>query len=62
MVRGGRAVTALSESAMVPGMREVCEAEGFPPLPLVEIRVERSRAKESAELRELERLFAAGLA
>jgi len=62
MVRGGRAVTALAESAMLPGMREVGEAEGFPPLPLVEIRVERSRAKESAELRELEQLFAAGLA
>jgi len=62
IVRGGRAVTAIAESALVPGMQEVGEADGFPPLPQIEVRVERCRAKDSDELRALEAIFAARLA
>jgi DNA-binding transcriptional LysR family regulator len=57
IVRGGRAVTAIAESALVPGMHEVGEADGFPSLPQIEVRVERCRAKDSAELQDLERMF-----
>jgi DNA-binding transcriptional LysR family regulator len=54
IVRGGLAVTAIAESALVPGMEEIDEAEGFPALPPIEVRVERCRAKDSAELRDIE--------
>jgi DNA-binding transcriptional LysR family regulator len=62
IVRGGRAVTAIAESALVPGMHEIGEADGFPPLPQIEVRVERCRAKDSSDLLALERMFVGRLA
>jgi DNA-binding transcriptional LysR family regulator len=53
-VRGGRAVTVVSESALVPGMRELTEAEGFPALPDVVVRMVRCLAKDDTLLRDLE--------
>jgi len=62
VVRGGHAVTVIAESALVPGMSELGASDGFPALPTIEVRVERCRAKDSDELKELERLFATRLA
>jgi DNA-binding transcriptional LysR family regulator len=62
IVRGGRAVTVISESALIDGMIEVGEAEGFPSLPEIQVRVERCRAKASSDLRVLERMLSERLA
>jgi DNA-binding transcriptional LysR family regulator len=51
LVRAGGGVTVISESALVPGLVEV---EDLPPLPQVEVRIERCRARDSAALRALE--------
>lgn len=61
IVRGGFAVTAISEGALVPPMRVLSENEGFPALPPVEVRIERSQARDSAFLREVEALLVAKL-
>jgi DNA-binding transcriptional LysR family regulator len=58
VARGGQAVTVISESALVPGMRELTEAEGFPPLPDVLVRMVRCMARDDALLRELEQELA----
>jgi len=62
VVRGGHAVTVISESALVPGMRELTEEEGFPRLPDVVVRMVRCMAREDALLRELEEDLASRLA
>ena len=46
-VLAGLAVSVLPESALRPGMRVLCEAEGFPKLPECEIGVMRSWNKHS---------------
>lgn len=53
IVRGDHAVTTIGESALVPGMVEIGEADGFPPLPAIEVRVERCHARDSKWLRNL---------
>lgn len=57
IVRGGHAVTALAESAVVPGMQILEEADGFPALPLIEVRVERCLARDSKWLRNLHKVL-----
>lgn len=54
IVRGGLAVTIITESALVPGIREIDPEAGFGPLPDVEVRAFRSLARDSALLREVE--------
>lgn len=54
IVRGGLAVTVISESALVPGMREIDAREGFGALPDVEVRAVRSLARDGALLRDIE--------
>lgn len=54
VVRGGHAVTVIAESALIPGMRELAEADGFPRLPDVLVRMVRCMAREDALLREIE--------
>ncbi|MBL8701722.1 MAG: LysR family transcriptional regulator [Alphaproteobacteria bacterium] len=57
VVRSGHAVTAFAESAVVPGMRILGEADGFPPLPMIEVRVERCLARDSKWLRNLQKVL-----
>ncbi|WP_291852466.1 LysR family transcriptional regulator [Bradyrhizobium sp.] len=54
IVRAGYAVAVMAESALVTGIRELDDAENFPPLPLLEVRVTRCIAKDSLFLRNLE--------
>lgn len=53
IVRSGHAVATLAESALTPGMRALEEADGFPALPMIDVRVDRSRARDSKWLRNL---------
>lgn len=55
-MRGRFAVTAISEGAPVPPMCILTEAEGFPPLPPVQVRIQRSQARDSAFRREVQAL------
>jgi DNA-binding transcriptional LysR family regulator len=62
VVRSGYAVTTIAESALVPGMRELDESEGFPALPRIAVRVTRCLSKDSRFLRNLEATFVENLA
>ena len=53
-VCSGHAVTALVSSSLVAGMRELGEAEGYPPLPGLSIRLERAQRRRSAVVDRLE--------
>ncbi len=53
-VASGHAVSAMVSASLVGGMRELAESEGYPPLPGLEIRLERSRLRKSTILDQLE--------
>jgi DNA-binding transcriptional LysR family regulator len=57
VVRSGHGVTIIAESALVSGMRELDESEGFPALPGIAVRVTRCMSKDSRFLRNLEATF-----
>jgi len=53
-VTGGLAVSAMVRSSVTPDMRELTEAEGFPPLAEFNIRLERAHLRKSAIIDRLE--------
>lgn len=60
-VVAGHAVTAMMRSSIVPGMRELHVAEGFPPIESRKIRLERAHLKKSAIVDRLQETLLAAL-
>lgn len=54
-VTSGVAVTAMMKSSIVPGMRELTAADGFPELETLAITLERAHLKKSPIVDALER-------
>lgn len=60
-VRAGVAVTVIAQSSLAPGMRALTEDEGFPKLPELELRLQRSRVRQLPIFNELEKFLIAEL-
>jgi len=53
-VRAGLAVSVLAQSSVIDGMRVLTRKEGFPPLPMLEVQLQRARSKDSPLLDRLQ--------
>lgn len=61
-VRAGLAVSVMATSSVLDGMRVLAAEEGFPPLPQLNVRLQRTRSKASPVLDHLEAFLGERLA